>query len=476
MKFSYNRDSPEFSSSSPPSTIHDCALLAHLRLQNPPNIVNKSKTFVSFNLLHTFLDLLWQSSKDRERGTARVRVRDRERNGDVWESSMQSRWVYGISWRKLYQRVYHLDSVSCRTLSDPTPPLVIDQFQHPRPRASHSLNFLSGCLLLFGGGSDGGRHLDDTWIAYIGNDFRRISEWQMVTSGIPSGRFGHSCVVIGDSLVLFGGINDHGIRQNDTWIGQVALKETTGISLSWRLLEVGPIAPPPRGAHAGCSTDNQRMLIHGGIGLSGVRLGDTWVLDLSENLCTGTWREIVTQPSPAARSGHTLTHVGGTQTVLFGGRGLRYEVLHDVWLFDTSEGHLRWVQLLFELCNIPGGLSLPRVGHSATLILGGQLLIHGGEDTYRRRKNDFWVLDIGTRASVRMQPCTIEQRGLSGSMWRRLKSEGYKPKCRSFHRACTDRSGRYLYVFGGMVDGLLQPAEGTGLRFDGELFLVELVL
>lgn len=298
----------------------------------------------------------------------------------------------------------------------------------------------------------------------------------MVTSGIPSGRFGHSCVVIGDSLVLFGGINDHGIRQNDTWIGQVALNETTGISLSWRLLEVGPTAPPPRGAHAGCSADNRRMLIHGGIGLSGVRLGDTWVLDLSENLCTGTWREIVAQPSPAARSGHTLTHVGGTHTVLFGGRGLGYEVLHDVWLFDTSEGHLRWVQLLFELRNIPGGLSLPRVGHSATLILGGQLLIHGGEDTYRRRKNDFWVLDISTRASVRMQPRTIEQRGLSGSMWRRLKSEGYKPKCRSFHRACTDCSGRYLYVFGGMVDGLLQHAEGTGLRFDGELFLVELVL
>jgi len=27
-----------------------------------------------------------------------------------------------------------------------------------------------------------------------------------------------------------------------------------------------------------------------------------------------------------------------------------------------------------------------------------------------------------------------------------------------------------------MVDGFLQPAEPSGLRFDGELFLVELVL
>ncbi|KAJ0537270.1 hypothetical protein HanIR_Chr09g0450751 [Helianthus annuus] len=52
-----------------------------------------------------------------------------------------------------------------------------------------------------------------------------------------------------------------------------------------RLLDVGPLAPPARGAHACSSIDNRRMLIHGGIGLSGTRLGDTWVLYLSENLC-----------------------------------------------------------------------------------------------------------------------------------------------------------------------------------------------
>lgn len=39
-----------------------------------------------------------------------------------------------------------------------------------------------------------------------------------------------------------------------------------------------------------------------------------------------------------------------------------------------------------------------------------------------------------------------------------------------------DPSGRNLYIFGGMVDGLLNPAESSGLRFDGELFLVELLL
>lgn len=365
-----------------------------------------------------------------------------------------------------------MDTVSCHRLSD----LVVDE-EYPRPRASHSLNFVSGCLVMFGGGSDGGRHCDDTWIAYIGNDVKRALKWQVINSGSPSGRFGHTCVVVGDSLVLFGGINDHGIRQNDTWVGKVTLHETSSITLSWRLLDAGPISPPPRGAHAGCSIDNRRVVIHGGIGLSGLRLGDTWILELSENLISGTWCETVTTASPPARSGHTLTYIGGTRTVLFGGRGSGYEVLNDVWIFDTTGGHLRWVQLVYDLRNIPEGLSLPRVGHSATLILGGQLLIYGGEDTYRRRKNDFWVLDISSRASFRMLPLTfVGPNRLPVNMLRRLKPEGYKPKCRSFHRACTDESGRYMFVFGGMVDGLIQPAEASGLRFDGELFVVELVL
>ncbi|KAH6773289.1 Kelch repeat-containing F-box family protein [Perilla frutescens var. hirtella] len=404
------------------------------------------------------------------------KVRSLANSDSLWESVCRRDWGNGpfealktcndlrLPWKKLYQQVYELDSVFCRRL------LAVEE-SVPTSRASHSLNLVSGCLVLFGGGCTGGRHLDDTWVAYTGTDLRTTLKWQKMNSGIPSGRFGHSCVVVGEHLVLFGGINDNGVRQTDTWIGQVTVDSKHRITMTWRLLDVGSISPPPRGAHAACCIGDRRMLVHGGIGPSARRLDDMWILELSEDLCHGIWKKVVAQPCPSSRSGHTLTHIGGMQTILFGGRGMGYEVLNDVWLLDASDDHWRWAQLLFELRNVPHGVSLPRVGHSANLIIGRRLLIYGGEDSYRHRKDDFWVLDV----SSMQQPRILKQNRLFRRMWKRLESKGDKPDSRSFHGACVDDSGRFLYIHGGMIDGLIQPADSSGLRFDGESFVVDLL-
>jgi Galactose oxidase, central domain len=161
--------------------------------------------------------------------------------------------------------------------------------------------------------------------------------WQHVNSGLPGGRFGHSCTLVGtNSLILFGGINDTGSRLNDTWIGQILHEGPYNIKVSWKPLEVGEYVPPVRGAHAACCIGDCMVLVHGGIGLYGLRLGDTWLLDLSG---PGCWHQVRTanRSSPTPRSGHTLTWIGGTHmAVLFGGRGAGYEVLNDVWLFDAA--------------------------------------------------------------------------------------------------------------------------------------------
>ncbi|KAK7255069.1 hypothetical protein RIF29_28471 [Crotalaria pallida] len=448
-------------SGSPITNMAQDHLLTILLLLPVDAVLSLSMTCKRFKAIASS-DTLWKSLCKRDFGSTCV---------DALMHHCQHQ--FPIPWMRLYKQVSQMDSVCChRLLSDSYGGL-----DFPSARASHSLNFVSNCLVLFGGGCEGGRHLDDTWVAYIGNDFQKMLKWQTVTSGIPSGRFGHTCVEMGDFLVLFGGINDNGNRQNDTWVGRVTCNEKNGITFSWKMLDVGSIAPPQRGAHAASRIDDKRMVIHGGIGLHGLRLGDTWVLELSDNLCFGTWHEVVTHPSPPPRSGHTLTCIGRSRIILFGGRGLGYEVLHDVWLLDTCQGYLKWIQILYDLQNIPGGVSLPRVGHSATMVLGGRLLIYGGEDSARHRKEDFWILDISTIPCISsMQPTTVSSKRVSTKLWKKWRSNGYEPRRRSFHRACADPSGRYLYIFGGMVDGYLQPAEPSGLRFDGELFLVELLL
>lgn len=59
-----------------------------------------------------------------------------------------------LPWMKLYKSVCGLESIYCRKLSDPD-----GDFACPNPRASHSLNFVSECLVLYGGGCEGGQFL-----------------------------------------------------------------------------------------------------------------------------------------------------------------------------------------------------------------------------------------------------------------------------------------------------------------------------
>ncbi|TVU42044.1 hypothetical protein EJB05_08427 [Eragrostis curvula] len=317
-----------------------------------------------------------------------------------------------------------------------------------------------------------GRHLDDTWVAYAGNRLPSVLNWQQLASGTPSGRFSQSCTLIGDTLVLFGGITDCGQRLNDTWIGQIISEETRRMRILWRLLEVGPLAPPPRGAHAACCVDDKFIIIHGGIGLYGSRLGDTWLLDLSNGLGSGSWHQIGhTWPLPPPRSGHSLTWIGGTRMVLFGGRGSEFEVLNDVWLFDISDQYPKWKELKYNLSSALGEMPFPRVGHSAILVLGGKVLVYGGEDSQRRRKDDFWILDIAALLQHESGSKKMTKR-----MWKKLRIDGQCPNYRSFHGACVDTSGCSVYILGGMVDGLVHAAEALGLRFDGQLYQVELVL
>ncbi|CAO2176023.1 unnamed protein product [Urochloa humidicola] len=203
-------------------------LLCVLRLLPPEAVLSFAATCRAFRAWATS-DALWEALCRRDwgpRAAAALAERRRERGGAP------------APWRRVYAEVVRLGALTARR--------VPVRGASPRPRASHSLNLVAGWLVLFGGGCEGGHHLDDTWVAYIGigagNRPPPVLSWQQLASGTPSGRFSHSCTLVGDTLVMFGGITDRGQRLNDTWIGQVIFEEPRRMRISWRLLEVSMAA------------------------------------------------------------------------------------------------------------------------------------------------------------------------------------------------------------------------------------------
>lgn len=91
----------------------------------------------------TASDTLWESICRRDWGPKSV------------EALKASNFHHQLPWMRLYKQVSRLDSVYCHKLSNPDGELVF-----PSPRASHSLNFVSDCLVLFGGGSEGGQSVN----------------------------------------------------------------------------------------------------------------------------------------------------------------------------------------------------------------------------------------------------------------------------------------------------------------------------
>ncbi|XP_024541863.1 F-box/kelch-repeat protein At1g51550 isoform X1 [Selaginella moellendorffii] len=407
---------------------------------------------VAFGLTcHRFYDLvssdsLWARICRREWGDAVV---------DAWPNSRLRK----RSWKQLYAEMLFCGAVAWHHLEQPDP--------LPLGRASHSMINAYGKVFVFGGGCEGGRALGDTWIAPLpSNTLLTGIHWQLPRIQNPPARFGHSCVYLEDVglLVLFGGISDTGTRYLDTWINDTT---TTAAASSWHLLPVSH-SPLARGAHACCYAGDKKVVVFGGIRNDGARLHDTWVLDLSQE--PPSWREVATQASPCARSGHTLTRIATNRMVLFGGRGAHFEVLNDVWLLSLQDQRPTWTELSRTITDEAPS---PRAGHSASIIFGNRILIFGGEDARRTKKRDVWVLDpeaVAAAAPSSSSP-TCSEKNYGRKFWKKLRVRGQSPSRTSFHGACSLGTGHAVLVFGGMVD----DPSSSGIVFNSGLFLLQLI-
>lgn len=198
--------------------------------------------------------------------------------------------------------------------------------EHPPERGGHSLAYLNNDrALLYGGVSEWGYYLYDTWIY----DFSDNSWIQQYPISNPSGRNYHDMAHIDAELVLlFGGYTAPQNYNDETWIYNLN-------DNSWTQL-YPTNHPSARILHAMAYISSDKVLLFGGS--DPWHDDETWIYDLSEN----NWTQQNPATNPSARNFHEMAYFGNDQVVLFSGKDADSNRLEDTWIYDLSEN--TWTQ------------------------------------------------------------------------------------------------------------------------------------
>eukprot|EP01025_Chloroclados_australasicus_P007931 TRINITY_DN1269_c1_g2_i1.p1 TRINITY_DN1269_c1_g2~~TRINITY_DN1269_c1_g2_i1.p1 ORF type:complete len:584 (-),score=64.53 TRINITY_DN1269_c1_g2_i1:309-2060(-) len=140
--------------------------------------------------------------------------------------------------------------------------------------------------------------------------------WSLITpqatADVPEARGGHTSVLVGSSMYIFGGEN--GARRRtlgDLW----SLNLET---MSWKLCQPKGTPPSPRSEHVAVSYNDRYMLVFGG-GSVAHCYSDLHVLDVESM----EWIDVqIGGTPPAARAGHAGTVLGNMWYVVGGGNNI----------------------------------------------------------------------------------------------------------------------------------------------------------
>ena len=298
----------------------------------------------------------------------------------------------------------------------------------PSPRGGHSATLVGASLIIFGGHyyagkSEGFVYLSDTIVLDV-NDNRW---YRPKLNGIPPGpRYGHTAVLAGSRIVIFGGRGPSGVHYRD-------LHALDPITMTWYQGPEGGNAPMGRLNHS-ASLISTKMYIFGGWNKE-TFFNDMYVLDLAAM----AWTQPETSgPAPLPRMGHVAAVVGNNIMIQGGfyhdssrasdsrmGSKLKECYLNDLRVLDTET--LVWSRL--RVSGVP-----PRHCYGHTMdISGSDILVFGGYGIFEKTQADvtdfFVVLDTDTMT------------------WNRKKCSGSPPQPRYGHTSTP--IGPHLLVFGG---------------------------
>ncbi|KLO08594.1 galactose oxidase, partial [Schizopora paradoxa] len=182
----------------------------------------------------------------------------------------------------------------------------------PRGRYGHTLLVVGSILYVFGGQREGA-FFNDMWSFDLRSprDYKITPpKWELVhedgATKAPSGRTGHTSVAFEDKIYIFGG-TDSKYYYNDTWMFCTSTH-------TWTELKCIGFIPSPREGHS-AAVVNGMMYIFGGRGVDGSDLGDLAAVRLRDH----RWYMFQNMgPAPYARSGHAMATLG-SRIVVVGG-------------------------------------------------------------------------------------------------------------------------------------------------------------
>ncbi|CCI41479.1 unnamed protein product [Albugo candida] len=248
------------------------------------------------------------------------------------------------------------------------------------------------------------------------------SSWvNLRTSGYrPAVRSGHSSLVVGSTMYIFGGYNE-GNCHNDIY-------EFDLLRHHWEQIDtISGITPDGRASHAWCaSSDGRKLYLFGG---SGPHWGQTNMGKLLQfDIKQRNWSIVETHGSnPPPGYGQSLCAIN-SKLYLFGGTS-GHVYVNDLYIFDE-------IGKLWKKEETSGQRPSPRYKHQTIAVGNRMYLIGGGLYDPPKGPIDVYYLDVDSL------------------IWYRVRSTGFVPRSRIAHTICKIERplNTRILMFGGRDD------------------------
>jgi len=209
-----------------------------------------------------------------------------------------------------------------------------------------------------------------------------IKRWFSIKSEspkIPAPRWLHSAVVIGDRMIIFGGVSYSDIILGDIWVFNPD-------DNTWVHAVPNGDKILPREGHSATAMKGEHMVVFGGISYGHIPFNDLWIYDATRNEWTAAQPKGTPPPPRWLHTANSYVNSDGQEfLVVFGGVTKNWIPLNDLWVLDYAK--LEWLH--------PKSVGLPpfpRMMHGAALV-NDQLYIHAGIAN-NIPFDDVWVYDM----------------------------------------------------------------------------------